>query len=157
MAHKKHHYTLQMDWTGNTGTGTKSYQSYLRSHIYKSNGKPEIPGSSDPSFRGDPSRYNPEELLVATLSSCHMLWYLHLCSVNGITVESYKDKPEGTMVEEENGSGYFNEVILKPRIEISSGDISKAESLHHEAHSLCFIANSVKFPVKCEAEIKIIN
>lgn len=152
---KQHHYSLQMTWTGNTGEGTKSYQSYSRNHIYKSNGKPEIPGSSDPSFRGDASRYNPEELLVATLSSCHMLWYLHLCAVNGIVVTSYEDNPVGTMAEETNGSGHFTEVILKPSIQISKGDVAKANELHHEAHDMCFIANSVKFPVKCEAEIKV--
>jgi organic hydroperoxide reductase OsmC/OhrA len=148
---KEHHYSLKMTWVGNTGEGTKSYQSYSRNHIYAGVGKPEFPGSSDPSFRGDPSRYNPEELLVATLSSCHMLWYLHLCSVNGITVESYEDQPEGTMVEAENGSGHFTKVLLKPRVKISTGSIAKADQLHHEAHTMCFIANSVNFPVECEA------
>jgi organic hydroperoxide reductase OsmC/OhrA len=150
---KEHHYSLTMTWTGNKGEGTKSYQSYSRNHTYLSDGKPEIPGSSDPSFRGDASRYNPEELLVGTLSSCHMLWYLHLCSVNGIVVESYEDKPEGIMLEEENGSGYFSEVTLKPVVTISKGGDQLAHKLHHEAHDMCFIANSVKFPVKCEARI----
>ncbi len=152
MAKKEHHYSLTMTWTGNTGEGTRSYQSYSRNHVYSSEGKPEIPGSSDPSFRGDPKRYNPEELLVATLSSCHMLWYLHLCSANGIVIESYEDKPVGIMVEEENGTGYFTEVILKPLVLISKGDVAKANELHHQAHDMCFIANSVKFPVKCEAK-----
>jgi organic hydroperoxide reductase OsmC/OhrA len=157
MANKEHHYSLTMKWTGNTGEGTKSYQSYSRNHIYSSEGKSDISGSSDPSFRGDPGRYNPEELLVATLSSCHMLWYLHLCSLNDIIVESYEDKPIGTMVEEVNGSGYFTEVTLKPAVIISKGDINKANELHHEAHAMCFIANSVKFPVKCESTISVTN
>src|SRR5258706_12940036 len=128
MTKKQHHYSLTMTWVGNTGEGTKSYQSYSRNHVYSSKGKPEIPGSSDPSFRGDPSRYNPEEMLVATLSSCHMLWYLHLCAVNGITIVSYEDKPEGTMHEDENGGGHFTDVVLRPRIQISNGDMSKAEA-----------------------------
>jgi organic hydroperoxide reductase OsmC/OhrA len=157
MAAKEHHYSLTMTWTGNTGEGTKSYQSYLRNHVYKSNGKPEIPGSADPSFRGDASRYNPEELLVATLSSCHMLWYLHLCSEKDIVVESYIDNPSGTMVEEKNGNGFFSEVILKPVVIISRGSAEKAEELHHDAHKFCFIANSVKFPVKCEPLIQVRN
>jgi organic hydroperoxide reductase OsmC/OhrA len=150
---KKHHYSLAMTWTGNTGQGTKGYSTYSRNHIYTKEGKPEILGSSDPSFRGDLSRHNPEEMLVGILSSCHMLWYLHLCSVNGIIVDSYHDDPEGTMREEADGNGKFENVQLNPRIVIRAGDLAKAEALHEEAHHFCFIANSVNFPVTCRATI----
>jgi organic hydroperoxide reductase OsmC/OhrA len=117
------------------------------------NGKPEIPGSSDPNFRGDPRRYNPEDLLVASLSTCHMLWYLHLCAVNKIVVTAYEDHAEGTMSEGSDGGGEFVRVVLKPRVTISSGDRERALALHHESHKFCFIANSVKFPVEAEPEI----
>jgi len=143
-------------WTGNTGTGTAHYRSYDRDHILSVTGKPEIPGSSDPSFRGNPQRYNPEELLVSSLSSCHMLWYLHLCAVNGVVVMDYKDEATGTMVETADGGGYFSEVTLKPVVTIADGGMSeKARSLHHDANELCFIANSVKFPVNHELTIRV--
>jgi organic hydroperoxide reductase OsmC/OhrA len=109
-------------WTGNTGQGTVSYRGYERSHDIAVPGKPTIPGSSDPAFRGDRIRYNPEEMLVASVSTCHMLWYLHLCSTEGIVVMSYQDYPIGTMIEAEDGSGRFTEVILKPEIIIAKGD-----------------------------------
>ena len=110
-----------------------------------------IPGSSDPAFRGDPARYNPEELLVASLSSCHMLWYLHLCSVGRIVVTAYADRAEGTMIEEADGGGRFKGVMLKPEITVKPGtDLAKARALHAEAHKLCFIARSVNFPVAHE-------
>ena len=106
-------------------------------------------GSSDPAFRGDAQRYNPEELLVASLSSCHMLWYLHLCAVNGVVVIGYEDAASGTMQETDSGSGSFAKVELKPRVTIaSSSDPVKAEALHEEAHKNCFVANSVNFPVQ---------
>ena len=153
---KEHHYTTQLMWTGNTGTGTAHYRSYDRDHILSVTGKPEIPGSSDPSFRGNPQRYNPEELLVSSLSSCHMLWYLHLCAVNGVVVMDYKDEATGTMVETADGGGYFSEVTLKPVVTIADGGMSeKARSLHHDANELCFIANSVKFPVNHELTIRV--
>lgn len=152
---KTHRYSLAMNWTGNTGQGTKGYASYSRDHVYAMKGKPEIPGSSDPSFRGDPSRHNPEEMLVGILSSCHMLWYLHLCSVNGIVVESYHDEPEGVMLEQADGNGKFVSAVLKPQVTISSGDLEKAKSLHEQAHHFCFIANSVNFPVTCESSISV--
>ena len=152
---KQHTYDVQMKWTGNSGEGTKSYSGYRRDHVYEADGKPPIPGSSDPNFRGDGTRYNPEELLVAALSSCHMLWYLHLCSVNHIVVESYEDVAVGTMNEKPDGSGNFVRVVLKPRITISSGDREKAIALHHEAHKMCFIANSVNFPVEAEPVVEV--
>jgi len=152
---KQHTYNLQLEWTGNDGEGTSNYKSYRRDHSILSEGKPEIPASSDPSFRGDRSRYNPEELLVASLSSCHMLWYLHLCAVNKVTVLEYRDAAVGTMEERPNGSGAFVRVLLRPAVTIRHGDdLAKAMSLHHEAHHMCFIANSVNFPVVVEAEIR---
>ena len=140
-----------MRWIGNTGQGTSDYRSYQRAHEYSVEGKPVIPGSSDPAFRGDRTRYNPEELLVMSLSSCHMLWYLHLCAENKIVVVDYVDDAVGTMVEDEERGGFFTEVVLRPTITYAAGsDTALAESLHDRAHHLCFVANSVNFPVRCE-------
>jgi organic hydroperoxide reductase OsmC/OhrA len=151
---KQHTYQIRVDWTGNDGAGTKTYKSYRRDHTIAVAGKPEIPASSDPHFRGDAARYNPEELLVASLSSCHMLWYLHLCAVNGVTVLDYHDAASGLMEEAEDGSGFFARVVLKPVVKIApDNDREKALALHHEAHGFCFIANSVNFPVDVAAEI----
>jgi organic hydroperoxide reductase OsmC/OhrA len=150
---KQHTYRVQMDWTGNVGEGTKTYRGYLRDHVIACEGKEPIPGSSDPTFRGDATRYNPEELLVAALSSCHMLWYLHLCAVGGVNVLEYHDAASGVMDENADGSGQFVRVLLKPTVTIATGsDRAKAESLHEQAHHMCFIARSVKFPVDCEPE-----
>jgi organic hydroperoxide reductase OsmC/OhrA len=146
---KQHNYELQVQWTGNTGEGTKTYRSYNRNYTITAAAKPEILGSSDPSFRGDPSRYNPEDLLVASLSACHMLSYLHLCAVNHITVLDYRDSALGLMEENANGSAQFTHVTLRPNVKISPGDDqAKAHSLHADAHHLCFIARSVNFPVE---------
>jgi len=143
-----HHYHTTLAWTGNKGTGTSDYKAYERNHLLTVNGKPEIPASSDPKFRGDKSRYNPEELLVASLSSCHMLWYLHLCAVNGVVVVDYTDNAAGTMKENEDGSGQFIEVTLRPLVVVKEQSmIEKANALHEEAHNLCFIARSVNFSV----------
>ena len=151
---RQHQYAVRIAWTGNDGTGTQSYRSYRRDHDITVAGKPSIPGSSDPAFRGDPTRYNPEELLVASLSSCHMLWYLHLCAVNGIVVLDYRDDAAGTMQEEDDGGGAFVGVVLKPRVAIAKGgDRGKALALHEEAHHLCFVARSVRFPVEVAPEI----
>lgn len=154
---KQHTYKLEMVWKGNKGEGTKTYRSYGRDHVIFAAGKPEVAGSSDPAFRGDPKRYNPEELLVAALSSCHMLAYLHLCAVNQVVVEEYQDSPVGLMDEMADGSGRFTSATLRPVVKISAGDAKKARELHHEAHKLCFIANSVNFPVGCEAKIESIQ
>jgi organic hydroperoxide reductase OsmC/OhrA len=151
---KQHAYEVRMEWTGNDGQGTKTYKGYRRDHIIVSEGKPEIPGSSDPNFRGDRFRYNPEELLVASLSACHMLWYLHLCAVSRISVVEYRDAASGIMRENDDGSGEFEQVTLKPAVKISAGDDrTKAFALHHEAHRLCFIARSVNFAVQLEPQI----
>jgi len=152
----EHNYNLTITWTGNKGAGTSNYQSYERSHTIAIDGKPEILGSSDPNFQGDKSKYNPEELLLASLSSCHMLWYLHLCAEAKIIVLNYIDNATGTMVETANGGGHFTEVTLKPVVTLSENSMLKeALKLHQKANELCFIANSVKFPVHHQPEFKI--
>ncbi len=152
---KHHDYHVRITWTGNNGEGTRTYSSYRRDHILESEGKAPVLASSDPHFRGDPTRYNPEELLVASLSSCHMLWYLHLCAVKGIVVTEYVDSACGVMEEGPDGSGKFVRVVLKPAVKISSGDRDKALGLHHDANRMCFIANSVNFPVDCEPQMHV--
>jgi organic hydroperoxide reductase OsmC/OhrA len=153
---KKHLYDVVVRWTGNTGTGTSGYGQYKRDHdIIANGGKPTIPGSSDPAYRGDPTRWNPEELLVAALSACHKLWYLHLAVNSGIVVLEYTDNAQGEMEENPDGSGKFNWVVLRPRVTIASAsDLDKARDLHHKAHEMCFIANSVNFSVKHQAEVR---
>jgi organic hydroperoxide reductase OsmC/OhrA len=151
---KQHQYAVSIAWTGNDGKGTQSYGSYRRDHAISAAGKPSIPGSSDPTFRGDRARYNPEELLVASLSACHMLWYLHLCASNGIVVLEYRDEAGGTLQEESDGGGAFVRVVLKPRVTLAQGaDRDQALALHEKAHHLCFIARSVSFPVEVAAQI----
>lgn len=155
---KEHNYSIKMQWTGNTGEGTRSYTSYSRNHDISAPGKMVIPGSSDPSFRGDKDRYNPEELLLSTLSSCHMLFYLHFCAVNKITVTDYVDQPTGIMQETKTGSGYFKSVTLCPEITIMEADkVRLADELHHEAHEYCFIANSVNFEVVVKPIINVLK
>ncbi|MGW0160979.1 OsmC family protein [Mycobacterium sp. NPDC003323] len=151
MTGKTHQYALDITWTGNTGTGTSGYREYERAHEISAPGKPTIAGSSDPSFRGDPQRWNPEELLVASLSQCHMLWFLALCAQQGIVVTGYTDHPSGTMAETPDGGGHFTDVTLRPVVSLA--DPSQADALldiHERAHHLCFIANSVNFEVRCE-------
>jgi organic hydroperoxide reductase OsmC/OhrA len=151
-----HSYTLRVTWTGNTGAGTSDYRGYERAHEIAAPGKSVILGSSDPSFRGDAARYNPEEMLVASLSTCHMLWYLHLASNVGIVVTGYTDDPVGTMREATDGSGAFTEVVLRPTVTVRAGaNPNVAGELHHRAHAMCFIANSVNFPVQCEPRLEI--
>ena len=153
---KTHHYAVTVTWTGNTGKGTSGYREYDRRHEISAGQKPSIPASSDPAFRGDPTRWNPEELLVASLSACHKLWYLHLCADAGIVVTAYVDHAEGLMEETADGSGCFRKVILRPRVTVASGsDLAKAYALHDSAHQKCFIANSVNFPVEHEAKISV--
>ena len=145
---KNHVFNTSLVWNGANGTGTTSYTAYSRNHTISGNGKPSIPGSSDPVFRGDGSRYNPEELLIASLSSCHMLWYLHLCSEAGVIVTAYTDNATGTMSEDNTGNGRFTEVTLNPVVTVKEKTMeAKAINLHHKAHEKCFIANSCNFPV----------
>lgn len=153
---KTHRYAVTVKWTGNTGTGTSGYKSYERRHEISAGAeKPLIQGSSDPAFRGDPARWNPEELLVASLSACHKLWYLHLCAEAGIAVVGYTDSAEGIMEETADGSGRFLRVILRPQVTVVRGsDVTRAREVHDQAHAKCFIANSVNFPVQHEPETK---
>jgi organic hydroperoxide reductase OsmC/OhrA len=152
---KQHTYEIRVNWTGNTGEGTKTYRGYGRNHTIEAANKVPIYGSSDPAFRGDTSRYNPEELLVASLSGCHMLSYLHLCATNGVIVIEYTDPASGVMKENDDGSGEFVHVNLRPSVRIAAGgDRDKARLLHDEAHHLCFIARSVNFPVDVRPEIE---
>lgn len=144
----QHSYNLTVKWTGNTGSGTSNYKEYERNHSIFVANKTEILGSSDPAFRGDKTKHNPEDLLLASISSCHMLSYLHLCAVEGIIVTDYIDNAVGIMVETANGGGRFTDVTLNPIVTIT--DISmmeKANELHKKANELCFIANSLNFPV----------
>ena len=152
---KQHNYSLKITWTGNTGTGTSGYRNYERSHSIVAGNKPEILASSDPSFRGDTTKYNPEELLLASLSGCHMLSYLHLCAVAGVIVVDYVDEATGIMEETSDGGGHFTEVTLNPVVTVTeSSMIDKAKELHKKANEICFIAASVNFPVRHMAEIK---
>ncbi|WP_008317074.1 OsmC family protein [Leptolyngbya sp. PCC 6406] len=152
---QNHHYPVQILWTGNRGQGTSHYRDYDRSHEILIEGKPTILGSSDPTFRGDAHRHNPEEMLVASLSACHMLWYLHLCATSSVVVTHYLDRAIGTMVETPEGGGHFSKVVLQPVVTITAtSDPIKAKALHSQAHHLCFIANSVNFPVDCEPLIQ---
>ena len=143
-----HNYKLVTIWTGNKGTGTSHYREYERSHGIHAEGKPDIEASADPAFRGDKSKYNPEELLIASLSGCHMLSYLHLCAVNGVVVIEYVDEATGIMEETANGSGRFTSVTLNPIVTVTDESmIEKANELHTKANQVCFIANSCNFPV----------
>lgn len=145
----QHHYTTTLQWTGNTGSGTSHYRQYERSHTISIEQKPDILGSSDPAFRGDKTRHNPEDLLVSSLSACHMLWYLHLCSEHGVVVTGYIDVATGTMQEAEDGSGRFTEVTLNPVVTVThAAMVDKANALHEQANKMCFIANSCNFPVR---------
>ncbi|MFZ1688220.1 MAG: OsmC family protein [Flavobacteriales bacterium] len=145
-----HHYALSIEWTGNNGTGTDGYRNYKRDHIIRTDNKPDLLGSADPSFRGDRTRYNPEELLVAALSACHMLSYLHVCVKNGVVVTAYTDNATGSMQTVGDG-GHMTEVVLHPEVTVRDASmVEKAQSLHGEASKLCFIASSVNFPVRHE-------
>jgi organic hydroperoxide reductase OsmC/OhrA len=153
---KKHHYQLHLQWTGNTGSGTRSYTAYSRDYEISAPGKPTLYGSADPAFRGNPERYNPEEMLVASLSACHKLWYLHLCAEAGITVVAYEDEPSGQMLQTPDGGGHFEWVELRPFVTIvETAKQEQAEALHKRAHQLCFIANSCNFKVSCKAKILV--
>ncbi len=148
-----HHYQVRTTWTGNTGQGTATYTSYQRSHEISIAGKPAILGTTEvPKFH-DPARYTPEELLVAALSACHMLWLLHMCADAGITVVSYVDEARGKMLQS-GPTGQFTEVTLYPVMKITdAARIADAKAMHEKAHELCNIARSVNFPVHCEPTV----
>ena len=151
----QHHYKTTITWTGNRGEGTTGYKNYDRMHTIEVENKPVINASSDPSFMGDATRYNPEELLLASLSSCHMLWYLHLCADNGVIVVNYTDEATGTMEENSNG-GKFTEVTLRPIVKVADASMAdKAAALHEVANKKCFIANSCNFPVKHAVTVRV--
>jgi organic hydroperoxide reductase OsmC/OhrA len=145
MAHE-HRFAAHLVWAGSAQSSTRDYESYDRTWRVEMEGKPPLEGSSDPAFRGDPARHNPEDLLVAALSACHMLSYLHLCASAGIEVVAYEDQASGIMAIKDKRMR-FTEVTLAPRVEIASGDFEQATALHEKAHDQCFIANSVNFPV----------
>jgi organic hydroperoxide reductase OsmC/OhrA len=152
---RTHHYKVTTKWTGNKGTGTLKYTGYGREYSIIGENKPEILCSSDPVFRGDKTKYNPEELFVAAISSCHMLWYLHLCADNGVVVIDYKDSPVGNLQEASDGSGNFTEVTLFPVVIVKDESmVEKANDLHHKAHELCFIANSCNFKINLKPECR---
>ncbi|NCT89783.1 OsmC family peroxiredoxin [Cellulomonas sp. APG4] len=151
-----HTYNATVTWTGAGPSGTRTYTSYSRDHDVEFSGKPTLAGSSDVAFRGDPARYNPEELLVGAVSQCHMLWFLHLAAADGVVVTGYVDNAVGTMRIEAAGAGQFTQVVLHPVVTLGSAaradgrDITDADvlALHRKAHEHCFIARSVSFPVR---------
>ena len=156
MIGKHHAYSCQLRWTGNRGTGTSGYRDYDRSYQLSAAGKATLTGSADATFHGDRGEWNPEEMLLSALSSCHMLSYLHVCADAGIVVLDYSDAAEGTMELRADGSGHFTSVMLRPQVTISTtGDPETASALHHLAHEKCFIANSVNFLVTCEAKVLV--
>ena len=155
MTGKTHTYSASVTWTGNTGTGTSGYRAYDREHVIHIDRKPDITGSADPAFRGDATRHNPEDLLIASLSTCHMLWYLHLATDAGVIVVAYTDTATATMVEHAARGGYFIEAVLHPQVTIAAGsDAALAAHLHQDAHKFCYVANSLNFPVRCEPVVR---
>lgn len=158
MPRTSHRYELTLTWTGNQGSGTSGYRAYSRAHEVTAPDRPPLLGSADPTFRGEPDRWNPEQLLVAALSQCHLLSYLHLCAVAGIVVTGYTDHPRGLMTQTADGGGHFTEVVLRPQVTVTAAELAaelvdRATALHQDAHRLCFIASSVNFPVRHEPVI----
>lgn len=151
-----HRYETTVIWTGNRGEGTANYRAYGRDHEIRGDGRPTILGSSDPAFRGDRDRWNPEQLLVAALSDCHMLYFLHLCAVGGVVVVAYEDRAEGVMTQSKEGGGHFVEATLRPVVTVADESMAAAaQELHDKAHDLCFIASSVNFPVRHEPSVRV--
>ncbi len=151
-----HQFTVTVHWTGDRGEGTRGYRVYGRDHVIEVAGKPDLLGSAVPEFRGDADRHNPEDLFVAALSSCHMLWYLHLCADAGVVVTAYQDTAQGVLVLDRDRGGQFARVILYPQVTITpDSDAKTARALHAAAHMRCFIANSVSCPVRHEPVIRV--
>jgi organic hydroperoxide reductase OsmC/OhrA len=149
----QHRYTLTVEWTGNRGDGTASYRSYDRDHEVRAEHTAQIAGSSDPAFRGNPSRWNPEQLLLAAASQCHMLSYLHHAAINGVVVVGYVDHPTAIMTEDGQGGGRFTEIALHPLVTVASQDqVETAERLHADANRSCFIASTLNLPVGHDAK-----
>lgn len=153
-----HHYALELRWTGNRGSGTSAYTAYGRDHEVHAAGKPDLAGSSDAAFRGDATRWNPEELLVAALSQCHLLAYLHECVKAGVVVTEYTDAATGTMQTDAQGGGRFTEVTLRPAVTVAEASMAEAaQALHDEAHHHCFIAASVNVPVRHQPVVRVLR
>jgi organic hydroperoxide reductase OsmC/OhrA len=153
---KSHHYEVTVTWTGDLGTGTSSYDNYSRDHEVTRAGQPTILASSDTAFLGDPARWNPEELLVAALSECHMLWYLHVAAVSGVVVLGYTDTPVGTMTEDALGGASFSGVTLQPVVEVANESMAGPSLLlHAEANKMCFLARSMNFPVSHDPSVRV--
>ncbi len=151
-----HHYNIELEWTGNQGTGTSAYQAYSRDHIVSVEGKPPIPGSSDPAFMGNAARYNPEDMFLASIASCHMLWFLHLASTAGIAVTAYRDDASAVMKTNADGSGEFTSVTLSPSVTITKlSQVEQARALHAKVGDMCFIARSVKVPIYHEVTVTV--
>lgn len=155
MADGEHEYAARVVWEGNTGEGTARYAGYGREYRVMVDGKPDLAGSADPAFRGDAARHNPEDLFVASISACHMLFYLSLCARRGVRVLAYEDHAHGVMRADAGGGGRFHEVVLRPRVTIDDpAHAALASQLHDAAHALCFIANSCSFPIRHEPVIQ---
>jgi organic hydroperoxide reductase OsmC/OhrA len=151
----EHSYEVSVEWQGNRGTGTSDYKSYGREHIVRAAGKHPLEGSADRAFRGNTDRWNPEELLLAALSQCHLLSYLHVAASHGIVVTGYTDSAIGTMEQTADGGGHFTSATLRPVVTIAGGDEQLAMNLHAEASAKCFIAASVNFPVGHEPTVLV--
>lgn len=155
MAHE-HNYKITTEWTGNKGDGNKNVRTYDRSHTVSIQGKPQLFLTTDNAAVGDKSKLNPEDLLVSAISSCHMLSYLYVCAMEGIVITSYTDQATGIMIENASGGGRFNVVTLNPVFYVADESmVEKAIELHHKAHEICYIANSVDFEVKCNPTCKL--
>ncbi|MBK0064963.1 MULTISPECIES: OsmC family protein [unclassified Acinetobacter] len=152
-----HQYDVKIRWIGNIGDGTKSYQSYTRDFLIENHNKPSICGSADPAYRGDPTKWNPEDLMVAAASACHKLWYLHLCAVNGVCIMDYVDHACGFMEDAHpEKRGHITHIILKPHVILQAKkSLDLAKQLHQQAHHECMIANSVNFPILCEPSFEV--
>lgn len=151
----EHRYAANLIWDGNTGEGTRDYGSYSRRYRVQVGGKPELAGTADPAFRGEADRHNPEDLFLAAIAACHMLFYLALCARRGVRVLAYQDRPSGTMATRADGGGAFAEILLRPRVLVApESDPGLAVRLHDSAHELCFLANSCRFPIRHQATVE---
>ncbi len=154
----EHRYALTTEWTGNRGSGTSGYRDYDRAVTVEVAGKPALLASADKAFRGDATRWNPEDMLLAALSECHLLSYLHACVRENVIVVSYRDSATGVLREDGSGGGAFTEVLLRPEVVVAEeAMIPAAQRAHAQAHEWCFIANSVNFPVRHEAAISAVR
>ena len=152
----EHTYEVTVSWTGNRGPGTTGLRDYDRDHTVTADGPPVIEGTADPGFLGDPTRWNPEQLFTASISQCHMLWYLGLCARAGVVVHEYTDEAEGTMVSGPDHRARFSEVVLRPRVVVDTAEqVERAVALHEKAHEMCFIAQSVNFEVKVDPLVTV--